>query len=169
MKTKFRFLFLICISLIFFASACSNSQKSTKNQEVIESSLSEYRKNLFAGKTNNFIATFSSGEREDSYIMDGNKTKLVNFGVLTISFIISPDSTSPQFELKVNTNTYTGELERNPYDNTYVFDIETQVDDSNTLTLYLIDFDEYITLDCWSKDGNITYKDSLNIFKDKYK
>ena len=35
--------------------------------------------------------------------------------------------------------------------------------------MYLIDFDEYITLDCWSKNWNITYKDSLNIFKDKYK
>lgn len=170
MKTKLKKIILICMTFAFvFLFGCSNSQKNNETQNILQNSLSEYRKNLFVGKTDNFIATFSSGKREDSYIMDGNKTKLVNFGVLTITFIKNPDSTSPQFELKVNTNTYAGELERNPYDNTFVYDIETQVDDKNVLTLYVVDFDEYITLDCLSKNWNITYQKSLEIFKNKYK
>ena len=35
--------------------------------------------------------------------------------------------------------------------------------------MYVVDFDEYITLDCLSKNWNITYQKSLEIFKNKYK
>lgn len=152
-------LILVCI----FNIACSSSKKSDNLENV-----SEYRKNLFVGQAGNYLATFTSGQREKDYIMDGNKTNLVDFGVLTLKFNYNFGNTLPKFELKVNNNLYSGELEKNPYDNTYVFDIETQVNDGDLLNLYLVDLDENINLVCWSKNWNINYLSALKIFTEKH-
>lgn len=154
------------ILCVFLLTACSKSKIS---QDVSINVLSEYRKNLFVSKTNFCVATFTSGQREENYVMDGNNTALVDFGVLTVKFDNYTSQSLPKFELKINNDLYAGEFEHNPYDNTFVFDIQKQVNDNDTLNLYLIDFDQSTLLQCFSKNWNINYKQAHNIFTEKYK
>ncbi|MBQ9793251.1 MAG: hypothetical protein IJW32_05920 [Clostridia bacterium] len=151
---------------VFVLNACS---KVNNPQEVSTNVLSEYRKNLFVSKTNFCVATFTSGQREENYIMDGSNTKLVDFGVLTVKFDNYTSQSLPKFELKINNDLYTGEFEHNPYDNTFVFDIQKQVSDNDTLNLYLVDFDQSTLLQCCSKNWKINYKQAHTIFTEKYK
>lgn len=162
---KITLLSLMLLILTPFFCGCKNS---TKQETVVQSSLSEYRKNLFVGNGSGFSVTFTSGEREEPYVMDGENQKLKDFGVLTLKFNNLP-ANLPQFELKVNEKTYTGQFEKNPYDNTFVYDICTQVNDEDNLNLYLVDFDEYVKLDCVSKNWQFDYVSALNIFSEKYK
>lgn len=130
--------------------------------------ISEYRKNLFVAKTGLFTATFTSGEREENYVMDGTKTNLVDFGVLTVKFNGQLDDDSPQFELKINDKTFADNLERNPYDGSFVYDTLCQVDDASSVELYLVDLDQREKLVCVSNNWSADYKEAINIFSQKY-
>ena len=161
----FKKLILLTISFcLLLCFGCSNLKKIEGGQQIV----SEYRKNLFVGNGSCFTITFTSGEREQDYIMDGKHTKMVDFGVITIKFISIPNNFSSQFELNVNKDKFAGQLERNPYDGTYVFDIEKQVEDGASINIYLVDFDEYVSLSCLSKNWKTTYTQAKNIFMEKY-
>ncbi|MBQ3213583.1 MAG: hypothetical protein IJB10_01030 [Clostridia bacterium] len=157
--------FVLLMLAIFALSGCSK----VKPQEISRSVLSEYRKNLFAAKTNFCSITFTSGQREENYIMDGTNTKLVDFGVLTVKFNNYISSSLPKFELKINKDLYAGEFEHNPYDNSFVYDIQKQVNNTDIISVYLVDFDQEILLQCFSNGWKINYKDAHNIFTQKYK
>ena len=164
-KFKIAFIFIFLFTLIPFSFCCKNS----RNQEsIVKNSLSEYRKNLFVGLGSNFTVTFTSGEREDPYIMDGKKNTLQDFGVLTLKFNSLP-ANLPQFELKVNANTFVGTLEKNPYDNTFAYDICSQVEDIDSLSLYIVDYDETVKLTCVSSSWGYNYLYALNTFENKFK
>ena len=165
-KTIIIRLLFLCFLLIFplLLTACGKANLNDYSHEYI----SEYRKNLFIAKTGLFTATFTSGEREENYIMDGAKTKLVDFGVLTVKFNSQIDDSSPQFELKINDKVFADVLELNPYDGTFVYDTLCQVDDSATIELYLVDLDQREKLVCVSSDWNANYKEAIDIFSQKY-
>ncbi len=166
---KFKYVlisFCLCFCL-FFLYGCGNNNPGQDG--TYESFLSEYRKNLFVNKNSNYLVTFTSGERESNYIMDGKVSSLVDFGVLTLKFEKSFAGSKLQFELKIDDDTYAGEFERNPYDNTFVYDIGKQVSDDSKLTLYLVDFDETLDLKCWSSEWEYSYKDALKVFVEKHK
>ena len=130
--------------------------------------ISEYRKNLFMNKTGNMIVTFTSGEREKDYDLTGTKTPLVDFGVLTVKFFIEVGDILPTFELKIDDKDYIGQLERNPFDGSFVFDIEKQVDDEAEITLKLIDFEQNLKLVCVSSSWKTTWEDAAQIFSQKF-
>ena len=131
-----RKLFFICVCCVLclstFLCGCGEVNFKTHAHTYI----SEYRKNLFANKTGSLLATFTSGERERDYDLTGVKTPLVDFGVLTVKFYMDIGDTLPTFELKVNNKTYSGQLDKNPYDGSFVYDIETQVDDESDIPLF---------------------------------
>lgn len=162
-KVLISFCLLLCL---FFLFSCGTNKD---NVNKLESSLSEYRKNLFLYKNNSYVVTLTSGERESNYIMNGEKTNLVDFGVLTLKFTNVFAGSKLQFELKINNDTYAGEFELNPYDNSFVYDIQKQVSDDSEVSLYLIDFDETIKLNCLSKNWQFNYKQALQIFADNHK
>lgn len=130
--------------------------------------ISEYRKNLFANKTGNMLITFTSGERERDYDLTGIKTPLVDFGVLTVKFDTNVGDILPKFELMVNQKVFSGTLEKNPYDGSFVYDIETQVNNDDELTLKLLDFDQNLKLVCLSSNWGTTWEDAVEIFNQKY-
>ncbi len=162
-KVLISFCLLICL---FFLCSCGDGGKQ---ENMLEASLSEYRKNLFIYKNSNYLVTFTSGERENDYIMNGEKSKMVDFGVITLKFAKPFAGSKLQFELKVNDDTYAAEFERNPYDNSFVFDIEKQVNDDCSISLYLVDFDETVKMECVSKTWKYTYLNALEIFANFHK
>lgn len=159
-------LFSICFLIIFplFFIGCGQVNLNDYSHE----GLSEYRKNLFVAKTGLFTATFTSGEREEDYIMDGTKTKLVDFGVLTVKFNSELGNDIPQFELKINNKIFADNLERNPYDGSFVYDTLCQVDDNASIELYLVDLDQREKLVCVSSTWSADYKEAIDIFSQKY-
>lgn len=154
------FVILLAVVFIFGCSTVNLSDKSL-------SSISEYRKNLFVGKSGNILATYTTGEREQDYIMDGKKTPLTDFGVLTL-YVSSPLDQAPEFKLTVNEKSFEGVLEQNPYDGTYVFDTLCQTDDNAQIELYIKQFEQTIKLVCVSANWTATYQDVLSIFSQKY-
>ena len=159
---------LICLSFVLLLGITFIFGCSTVNlTDHSLSSISEYRKNLFVGKTGNILATYTTGQREQEYIMDGKKTPLTDFGVLTLTFSEMLEK-APEFKLTINGFCYENVLELNPYDGTYVFDTETQNDDSAQIELYLKDFDQTIKLVCVSSSWSSTYQDAISIFSQKY-
>ncbi len=165
MKIK-KFLVSFCLlACLFFLCSCGNTPSSNK----LEDNLSEYRKNLFIYKNSSYLVTLTSGQRETDYIMNGENTKLVDFGVLTVKFNSVFAGSKLQFELKIDDDTYAGEFERNPYDGTFVYDIQKQISDDSLISLYIVDFDEKINLQCISKNWQYGYKDALQIFANNHK
>lgn len=159
--------FCLIVSLFFFYG-CNNSGGNNGQVCKYFENVSEYRKNLFVCKNANYLVTLTSGERESDYAMNGVKSNLVDFGVVTVKFEKAFAGSKLQFELKIDKDTYTGEFEINPYDNTFVYDIGKQVSDSSSVSLYLVDIDEKINLECLSKDWKVNYKQALKVFEDKH-
>lgn len=159
---------LVCLSFILllgitFIFGCTKVNLTDHSLSFI----SEYRKNLFVAKTGNILATYTTGQREQDYTMDGKKTPLTDFGVLTLTFSSKLEK-APEFKLTVNGTCYESVLELNPYDGTYVFDTESQTDDSAQIELYLKDFDLTTKLVCVSSSWGSTYQDAISIFSQKY-
>ena len=130
--------------------------------------ISEYRKNLFINRTGSLLVTFTSGERESDYDLTGFKTPLIEFGVLTVKFNMEIGEILPSFELTVDDKSFAGQLEKNPFDGSYVFDIESKVDDEAVVTLKLIDFEQNLKLVCISKDWKSTWEDAVEVFNQKF-
>lgn len=154
------FVALLAIVFIFGCSTVNLTDNSL-------SAISEYRKNLFVGKSGNVLATYTTGQREQDYIMDGKKTALTDFGVLTLH-LSSPIEQAPAFKLTVNQTTFEGVLEQNPYDGTYVFDTLCQTDDNAQIELYIKQLEQTIKLVCVSANWSASYQDALTIFSQKY-
>ena len=164
---KHLFIIFTCLFVLtcpIFISACGQVNFKTHAHTYI----SEYRKNLFVNKTGNMLVTFTSGERESDYDLTGFKTPLVDFGVLTVRFDMDINDILPSFELKVNDKSFSGKLEKNPFDNSYVYDIEAQVEDKDDLTLTLNDFEQNLKLVCVSSTWNSTWQDAVEIFNQKF-
>ena len=159
---------LLSICFLFFCPLFFVGCGQANLNDYSHEGLSEYRKNLFVAKTGFFTATVTSGEREENYVMDGAKTKLVDFGVLTIKFNSELDDDAPQFELKINDKVFADNLERNPYDGSYVYDTLCQVEDNAVIALYLVDLDQREKLVCVSNNWSADYKEAINIFSQKY-
>lgn len=68
------------------------------------------------------------------------------------------------FELSVNDEVLVGEMERNPFDQTFVFDTQRKVSSGDNIELYLVDFDVRLTLICLSKDWGLTCGQALTKF-----
>lgn len=103
-------------------------------RELAKKSLSEVRQNFFIASDDLSNVSLSSGYREDPYAIDGVHNEMVPFGVIVFRTSLSNVS-EPSYTMTLNENTYDGIMERNPYDNTFVADIESLVPDDATVTL----------------------------------
>lgn len=100
--------------------------------------LSEYRECLFYLKSEDFVATFTSGKREKDFSYDGTKTRLVPYGVLVVEYFSPIDDLGDRhFVILIDSMQYTDELEYNPIDGTFVCDLGVEVCDDSDLYLRL--------------------------------
>lgn len=153
---------LLCVGLLLTGCSANISTLVKKN-------LSEYRSGICYGESANFNATFTTGKREDPYVLNGKKEKLVEFGVLTITFNEEP-TTPPSYTLMIDTLQYSGKLERNPFNGTYVADICREVSDSTDVYLKVLGggVNESVNLTNVSKYWEVSYKKALKIAGDEF-
>ena len=73
----------------------------------------------YFGKNEEFIASVTSGEREKEYILNGEHTSNIPYTVLVVDFIKDNPNRVPNFKLNIGEKTYSGEMELNPFNNTF--------------------------------------------------
>lgn len=158
---KFFLLIFICPLFLF---GCNNANLKA----IVNEKLSEVRFNLFSASSDEINIKFTSGFREDPYILNGKSENKKEFGVITVKFLKSLPSTnaSPNFVITIEDMDFDGVFELNPFDQTYVQDIETFVlDDSNvTIKIMFGELNFETSLKNVSKEFSINHKDALNIF-----
>lgn len=124
------FFSLVIVSTILLCACNQNYYKLLLNNA------SELRYNIFECDDDYVKATFMSGRREEPYVSDGIASTLKDFGVFNLSFKSNIDLAEIPFEATIDGHTYSGVLEKNPYElNTYAQDIEVVVGDNSTIKI----------------------------------
>ena len=161
--------YFMLIACCFIGVGCGKSYR-----EICLLQISETRENYFFGQAQSFVANFTSGRREKEFVYDGKSTELIDYGVIVVDFNGADFGMElPQFELAINGEIIYGELEYNPFNNTYCFDICRKVEEDDVVELYIIDIDERIVLDNlsgqWKVDFNDAFKIAIDCLKDNLK
>lgn len=161
------FCFIFLIISVFAFYGCTNLS------ENIQDKLSEVRFNLFSCQNEYINIKFTSGFREDPYILNGKSENKKEFGIITVKFFIetSNKNSLPSFVITINGMDFDGEFELNPFDQTYVQDIETFVLDESEIQIKVTwqDFVYESEMENFSNKFNYTHKDALNIFTKEYR
>ena len=158
MKKCLFYLCLVALCLCCFTGCETNYYKLLLNNA------SEIRYNLFVQDDQYVTATFMSGQREEPYVSDGISNALKDFGVFTVKFKSNVSVAEITFEATIDGHTYTGVMEKNPYElNTYATDIEVVVaDQSNIKLIYVVsDVARSIQLKNAMSEWQITCFDAL--------
>lgn len=162
----------IIFSLFFTCIICFSACSKDLSQEL-QDKLSEVRFNLFCAENEFINVKFTSGFREDPYVLNGKSETKKEFGVLTVKFLIdkSDKSDLPSFVITINGIDFDDKLELNPFDQTYVQDIETFVLDDSEIQIKIMwqDFVFEKTMQNVSNTFNYNHKDALNAFIKEYK
>ena len=158
---KFICLVLLLVTCVIFIDACSS-----KLAEQMQSSIAEVHYNIYVGASDEVSCTYSGGKREQTYLLNGYSTPLVDFGLLT--FVVDNTNATddtPTFTLNYNNTTLDGVLEKNPYDGSYVADIRKIIDNVPNMiaTIRMGSYTKSINLLPISPNWKITYNDALQI------
>lgn len=163
-----KYIVMFLLFIIVFTCGCNENLL-----EIVNEAVSEVRYNLYENKSEELSITFMSGFREDPYVIDGISNAKKEFGVITIKFLIDITNYSglPSFVLTVNDFDFDGDFELNPFDQTYVQDIETFVLDDATISIKVLwnSFSHEGNLTNVSKNFNINHKDALKIMVNEFK
>ena len=141
--------------------------------KIVNDSLSEVRYNLYQVYTNEIDIQFTSGFREEPYIINGISESKKEFGIITAHFLfdIKDYSGLPTFNIKINEREFEGEFEQNPFDQSFVYDIEIFVLDDAKISIEINwdNFDFSSGLDNISNNFQCDYKQALKIFIEEFK
>ena len=159
--------FLITVASIVTASVGLLSFLQPTEYALALKNLSEVRYNLFEGKNESMVATLMTGEREDPYSLNGIAEGMVDFGIVTVKFLVDTNNLmgTPTYKLTVDDDYYEGELQENPFENNFVVDIGEQVS-TNSQVYLLVEWDtlyETLKLEPISTGWEVDYKKALEI------
>ncbi len=154
---------LLLLFLLLIISICAEDI-TPAYYRLAQDSLSEYRKNFYFATCDNFSVTFTTGKREEPFVYDGKREKMVEYGVVTVKFKNMVDET-PKFVLIIDSWQYSGSFELNPFDGTYVADIqqETKISSDIFVRVFTSSMSKSMPLICESDKWKIDYKKALKI------
>lgn len=162
----------VCVFLVLLITCVIMISCTDTNLISIQNSISEERKNVFVGETDNFLVNFMTGRREQEYVINGYKTNLIDFGVVTFTIknmTIKDEDLS--VIVNINGTEYEEILEENPFDGTLVCDIKTTAENYQNIIVTLIskDFKEECKLKNLNTEWKIKGKDALKVAYKNYK
>lgn len=160
MKKKILLLLLLLVSILPLA-ACG------KTSIDLNDYLIEERNHLFTANDDLYNVTLSTGMREVDYNLDGVVGEKVDFGVLTFSRNDSNPLSNDQYSyvVKINEESLSGKLEKNPVNNSYVVDLEISIPEDASVAVQ-INFTGYTfkeTLTNTSNDFTVDSAKALTI------
>ena len=155
-------LFIAIVMCFGLLSACESPMYSKAKDNI-----AEIRNNIFIGENENVKATFMSGKREKEYVINGTSTLLIEFGVITFALLgdnVTRAKTG-NYKVIIDSKTYEGQLELNPFDNTYVADLGSMFDSSDNIyaSINVGSFESEVTLELKNGDWQTSSTDALQI------
>ena len=151
-------IFAIIFAVAILFSACNFDMQS----EALDN-ISDIRYNIFEAKTENLTATIMCGMRENPYEYDGISNPKCEFGIITITYKVRPETETIPYTLRVGSAIFEGDLEENPYDHTYMVDIEKLIDNNAEVFLAIDGLESELQFTCISADWAVQYGDALTI------
>ena len=140
-----------------------------KNGEIGESQKlnisSQIQYSLFVLNTDKYTAELSFGIREDDFEYDGKSNSKLEYGVLKV-FIKGFTGYANKIEtvLSIESQNYVYELEKNPFDNMFVCDMQKIINGNKNIQIQIPLLDEmFYSFENISKNWKIDYKVALNI------
>jgi uncharacterized protein YxeA len=123
---------LIAVIIIMSAMLLFN-----KNVNAIENSISEVHYTIQSGENDAFATSLISGEREKEYSLDGIKKDLKDFTLITVNFKNDTNGYMgmPRYKLDVAGESYTGDLEKNNFNDSYYAEIYEKITDFSDANL----------------------------------
>ena len=147
----------VMILVCFGLSGCGLNAKSD-----VVNNLSDVRYSVFVGQNDGAVANLMCGMRENPYSYDGISNKKTEFGVLTVFFKNRP-SQNLHYSLSVGKSSFAGTLEENPYNHSFMADIQKIVDSSEAVYLTIEGVAENMQLMPESAGWEIQYSQALDI------
>ncbi len=99
---------------------------------LVLNKVSEVRRNILTYRDEEIYSTIMSGEREEEYKVDGIHNNNINFTIITLDFVdkaIDYNTITIEFSTTINGKNYTGKMIQNPFDNSFVYDLQISLDD----------------------------------------
>ena len=121
---KFGLTAVVAVMMFVFVgvSGCGLNAKSD-----VVNNLSDVRYSVFVGQSDGLIANLMCGMRENPYSYDGKSNKKTEFGIVTVFFEKHPGQ-ELHYSLSVGKTSFAGTLEENPYNHSFMADIQKIVD-----------------------------------------
>lgn len=134
--------------------------------------IAEIREFVLYGTEQELSVTLMCGKRESEYKIDGFASELIPFGVITITLSedYMGDVDTSSFVLFVGTQKFEGELQKNPFDGTFVADIGKIIDRSQNVSIdvYLNGEKESIKLKDIGEEWSVCVQDCVDILLDNF-
>ena len=140
---------------------------STSLEQQMTDNLSDVRYNIFTAQNENISVSLMSGMRENPYSYDGVTHKKCEFGIITVTLKNASSAEGLSFVLVVDGVEIKGVLEENPYDHTFMTDIEKIIDCQSQVYFNLDGLAQNMIMTCESATWQVQYIDALKIGKNE--
>ena len=150
---------IVAFSLVFILFGVAGCGKTINNH--VEENMSEITKDFYFGENDSFYATLSVGERESSYLYNGQSTESVDFALLTLTFKNGSSLHTVEVVLNDGANSYDVELMSDDMSVDFMADIVNLFSFGEAFTLTYNN--ENVELTRISDEFGIDYQEALNI------
>lgn len=158
-KLKYFLPLFAMVLILFGVSGCNQGVSLLKNQ------VSDIRYDYYEGETANWYFSFSSGLREEPYVLDGFSKSKVEFGIITISPKKGTVYKGLSYTVNIDGVEYSGDFERSPFNETFAGDIEKRAASGAEIFVTISDggSTEIANLTCVTADFAIDSNDALEL------
>lgn len=158
MKINKKIIFSLCVFSCLLFCACSINVKT-----IIEKT-SDLTSTFFFSSTDFGCVEVYCGQREQIFEYDGISTKKVDYGIVKVCFDEKTEYKTIDAQLKIDDEVLDLVLEQNPFDQSYMVDIEKQISQNANLTLKIPNINvNNLEVECQSNKWKISDKDALEI------
>lgn len=166
MIKRFVFTLLGIFLCLLFVTGCKKPL-----DEMCFDVVSETREGFYFARNNNLSVTFTKGYRETDYQMNGIHTEMVSYGVLVVNFYKKDFKDIPKFVITIDNRTFTGLLEYNPFNGTFCYDIEENIENIENIDVLLPNSGDKLNLICvsnmWGINSQTAIEISCALFEEK--
>lgn len=138
----------------------------------IYNNLSEIVDFVVCGENETMSVSLMCGRREVEYKINGYSTELIPYGVLCVSLKNDDENIgNVDYVLFVGTIKYQGNMQKNPYDGTWVADIKTIIDKNENISVDIVinETKTSFKLKAVNEEWKVSSNEVVRILVDKYK
>ena len=164
MKKKILTIILSTIIVIVVAIAIYFAYFRVDAISLAHKNISEQDKVCYYANNGNSQVKLISGTREEPYVLNGKSEDSKEFALI-IFCCDAQNVQNPTFVASIDDKSYNGILQNNPYDNTFVVDLEISVPENANINIKITINDETLNYEptSMSKEWKISSEKALDI------